>query len=91
MVDVEANNIESIEGDISDAGKAANHQLVIPSDVLPSVLYVLPLSHRPFFPSQAQSLALDREHWEETLQQVVENKENQPVIGLLYCGEQEPL
>ena len=55
----------------------------MPNNVLPSVLYVLPLSHRPFFPSQEQPTALDRVHWEETLQQVVENKENQPVIGLL--------
>ncbi len=91
MVDKQADNTEHVSGEILDENEATNHQLIIPDAVLPGVLTILPLSQRPFFPTQIQPLMLDRESWEETLQQVVKNNESQPVIGLLYCGKQDPL
>lgn len=88
MTDIEADDIELINGDNVETDNQANHQLVIPDDVLPSVLYILPLSQRPFFPSQVYPMVLARNSWEETLQKVSENNKAQPFIGLLYCGMQ---
>ncbi|WP_372783547.1 endopeptidase La [Litorivivens sp.] len=69
-------------------GEMVNHGdtgLVIPDSVLPSVLYLLPVPKRPFFPAQVQPILLEMKLWEDTLKRVGEKQNH--VMGLLYCGE----
>jgi ATP-dependent Lon protease len=91
MIDLEPDDDHILNGETIDNETGDNHQLVLPDDVLPTVLYVLPLPKRPFFPSQAHPMVLARDTWEETLRHVGEDEKKQPVIGLVYCGEQNPL
>jgi ATP-dependent Lon protease len=47
--------------------------LVLPGEVTPTTLTVLPLSGRPFFPLQTMPVALPEKPWVETLKQVGES------------------
>ena len=74
----------------SDAGNAHDDVVVedpkalaLPEDVLPDTLYLLPVSSRPFFPSQVQPVMLDAELWQETLERTSELPQN--VLGLVYA------
>ncbi len=62
--------------------------LVVPDAVLPGSLYVIPVPGRPFFPAQIQPIVLDLQPWGKTLERVA--KSERPVLGLLYCGDQDP-
>ncbi|MAY34636.1 MAG: endopeptidase La [Spongiibacteraceae bacterium] len=74
----------ALNGEMVDGG----HSLVIPDSVLPSVLYLMPVPKRPFFPAQIQPILLEMKLWQETLEKVG-NKQNH-VMGLLYCGDDNP-
>lgn len=56
--------------------------LALPEDVLPDIIYVLPLSSRPFFPAQVQPVAVDLDPWEETLERI--SLDSQSSVGLLF-------
>jgi len=71
-----------------DSEPRSGTELVIPDAVLPGTLYLIPVPNRPFFPAQIQPLILNVEAWGKTLEQVT--KADRPVLGLLYCGEQDP-
>lgn len=47
-------------------------QLVLPGDVLPPTLHLLPLTERPFFPGQVMPILVSEEQWLETVKQVGE-------------------
>ncbi len=79
------NNDVALDGEMLGSGETG---LVIPDSVLPSVLYLLPVPKRPFFPAQIQPILLDRGLWQETLQRVGEKQNH--VMGLLYCGDSDP-
>lgn len=66
----------------------AGTELVIPDAVLPGVLYLVPVPNRPFFPAQVQPIVLNLKAWGTTLERIV--KTEQPVLGLIYCEEQDP-
>lgn len=57
--------------------------LALPEDVLPDIIYVLPLSSRPFFPAQVQPVAVDLDPWEETLERIT--LDSQSAVGLLFA------
>jgi len=59
-------NQEYIDGNAapSDSG------LVIPEEVLPMHMHVIPVFNRPFFPAQIQPIVLDEAPWLETLEDV---------------------
>ena len=61
-------------------------ELVIPDAVLPSVLHLIPVPNRPFFPAQVQPIVLALDPWRETIERVA--KADKPVLGLVYAGEQ---
>ncbi len=48
----------------------SSHTLARSSEVLPTLVHLLPVSARPFFPGQAVPLLMEREHWESTLEAV---------------------
>ncbi len=82
MTDHEIETLEAEvvrEDDISD-GTTAN-TIVAAADILPSTLYLLPLSERPFFPAQALPLLLNEEPWLPTIEAAAERE--QRVIGLM--------
>ena len=56
-------------------------QILLPSEALPSHIYVLPQHHRPFFPGQAIPLVMNAEVWMPTLKAISERK--QEVVGLI--------
>ncbi|MDG4552684.1 MAG: endopeptidase La [Candidatus Competibacter sp.] len=77
---------ETIEAEVvrenDDSGEnKANNTIVAAADILPSTLYLLPLSERPFFPAQALPLLLNEDPWLPTVEAAA-NRE-QRVIGLI--------
>lgn len=62
------------------SGEPAASHLVAAADILPSTLYLLPLSERPFFPAQALPLLLNEEPWLPTIEAAAAR--DQRVIGL---------
>ncbi len=67
----------------SDAGT----ELMVPHQNLPDKLLLLPIFERPFFPAQVQPLVVDEDPWEATFDLLAKMEE--PLIGLVYAGEQE--
>ena len=55
-------NVEIISG----------HTLARSNEVLPTLIHLLPVSARPFFPGQAVPLLMEQAHWESTLEAVTE-------------------
>src|SRR5690606_41772638 len=62
--------------------------LVLPYAVLPGTLYLIPVPGRPLFPAQIQPIVLAMKPWRQRLERVA--KHQRPVLGLLYCGDQDP-
>ncbi|NBC23410.1 MAG: endopeptidase La [Gammaproteobacteria bacterium] len=68
------------QGDIVQEG-TDDRQILLPSEVLPSHIHVLPQHHRPFFPGQAIPLVMNAEVWLPTLKAIQQRK--QEVVGLV--------
>lgn len=88
-------NLESDKDTLSDESSSLSSeqispdsQLVLPDDVLPEKLYVIPIRMRPFFPAQAQPVAINKDKWQETLELVAKSGHN--CVGLVYVGERDP-
>ncbi|MFU8817384.1 MAG: endopeptidase La [Pseudomonadales bacterium] len=64
-----------------DREQLESRQIILPSEALPSHIYVLPQQHRPFFPGQAIPLVMNASVWLPTLQAIQERK--QEVVGLI--------
>ena len=64
--------IETFEH-VTPGSDSAQQGLVLPGEVTPNTLTVLPLSGRPFFPVQTMPVALPEDPWLETLKQVGES------------------
>jgi len=56
-------------------------ELTVAADVLPTSIYLIPLTERPFFPAQTLPLLLDEQPWQATVQHIVETP--QKLVGLL--------
>src|SRR4030095_10518095 len=56
-------------------------QIVLPTDVLPAVIHLLPQENRPFFPGQAIPLVMNAEVWLATLRAIQDRK--QDIVGLV--------
>ena len=77
------NNSEVDE--IIDADQTLINETAAPAiadEVLPDTLYLMPIPQRPFFPGQAQPVAINLEQWKETLKTI--DKSGQSVLGLSY-------
>lgn len=61
--------------------------LVLPRDVLPTTLYLLPLSTRPFFPAQVMPILASSDAWLETIQQVEDTAHH--MVGLCLVDSDE--
>jgi ATP-dependent Lon protease len=60
-------------------------QIILPKDVLPNVVHVLPQEHRPVFPGQVFPVILETRAWAETLKAIHERQ--QDVVGLIAGRE----
>jgi len=86
MSEIEYPHIEFIEDDSSESNSAATG-LVLPSQVLPKRIYLLPVSSRPFLPAQVQPLMVNEDPWEETINRV--NNTGHHVLGLTFAKPPE--
>ncbi len=64
--------------------------LVLPDQVLPDVLHLIPVMSRPFFPAQVHPVVVDADPWQATLQAVADGG-GPPVAGLVYTPQLEDL
>jgi len=60
-----------------------NTEIALPSETLPSTLYLLPLYDRPFFPAQTMPILMDEAPWLETVQRI--GQESQHLVGLILA------
>lgn len=83
-------DIDSEHGIVDDVSKSqsATHELVRTGDVLPGLINILPLAHRPFFPGQAMPLIVDAEPWLDTVKAVKEAQHG--ILGLVLVKVNEP-
>ena len=58
-----------------------NRQILLPSEVHPNIIHILPQEQRPYFPGQAIPLVMDAATWLPTLESV--QTHNQNVVGLI--------
>jgi len=73
---------------IRDEPGTTGTSLILPDKHLPAHLTLLPIPNRPVFPGQVLPVILKREPWEAALKQL--SQAEQPFMGLLFCGEQDP-
>lgn len=69
------------------AEQPSGQSMAVPGDLLPSTLYLLPLSERPFFPAQALPLLLNEEPWLPTIEAA---NTGQRVVGLIMVRPDDP-
>ncbi len=66
-------NQKPIEGEVmepGDDGEQASSSLMVPHKILPTTLYLLPLSERPFFPAQSVPLLMNEGPWLKTVKKI---------------------
>ncbi len=68
------------EGEVLEP-ESGGRQILLPQDVLPNVIHVIPQDNRPFFPGQAIPLVMDARVWLPTLEAI--QKAEQDVIGVI--------
>ena len=56
-------------------------QIVLPGDILPNNIHIIPQENRPFFPGQAIPLVMSADVWLSTFKAIQERK--QDVVGLI--------
>jgi ATP-dependent Lon protease len=88
MTDQKNDDIDVLPDTDQAIQESIGTSLMLPDAVLPGALYLIPVPGRPFFPAQIQPIVLDLEPWRKTLERVA--KHQRPVLGLLYCGDQNP-
>ena len=87
VVDAELFDEEQLEPVAADS-HAESHEIAAPGDVLPGLLYLLPLSERPFFPNQVLPLLLNAEPWLPTLEKVAQQEPH--TVGLILVKPDSP-
>jgi len=78
---------EALHAEILDSPQGGQAPAVA-DDVLPETLYLMPVPHRPFFPGQAQPVAINPAEWGTTLEAVA--KAGHGLIGLSYVDKVDP-
>ncbi|MDA3916603.1 MAG: endopeptidase La [Deltaproteobacteria bacterium] len=69
---------------VEDDSEKKGGQLV-PQNVKPDILYLLPITGRPHMPAQVQPLVINKKRWEETLRKA--SKDSHNLLGLSYLKE----
>ncbi|HXH03564.1 MAG TPA: endopeptidase La [Candidatus Competibacteraceae bacterium] len=66
----------------------AAQSIAVAAEVLPTTLYLLPLTERPFFPAQVLPLVLNEEAWLPTVEAALQSE--QRVVGLILVKPDIP-
>ena len=77
---------EEVASEAADLELETDVKLARANEVLPTLLHVLPVASRPFFPGQAVPLVMDAEHWAETIQAVGDT--DHKVMGIVLVGSE---
>ncbi|MEA1080811.1 endopeptidase La [Marinobacter qingdaonensis] len=82
-------SLEEFEEDLTEyIGKDEHSKsLALPQQMMPTRMYVLPVSNRPFFPAQVQPVMVNQDPWQETLKRVGETDHR--VLGICFVEEHE--
>lgn len=56
--------------------------LIVPGQVKPRRMYVIPVTNRPFFPAQVQPVMVNQDPWQETLRRVSDTDHH--MLGICY-------
>ena len=83
-------NNDTLEPEILSL-EGASSELAISTDVLPTTLYLLPLTDRPFFPAQAFPVLLDEQPWLETVERIGDHPHHMAGLALIRNGDSEHL
>lgn len=71
------------DGELLTRSEEGQHSgLMLPSDALPTKLYLIPVNNRPFFPAQVHPIVVPEYAWQETLERV--HKTPHQAVGLIY-------
>ena len=81
------NDRATIEPEVITAGQG-DKGLSIPGKVLPSVLHILPIAHRPFLPVQALPVQMDEDRWLKTVEEI--GDEPHHMAGLVMVDTPDP-
>jgi ATP-dependent Lon protease len=80
---------ERSETDSEDAlNGGSTTSLVLPRQALPEILYIMPVTTRPFMPAQIQPLIADASAWGDTVKRVAET--DHKVMGLFFVEADDP-
>ena len=82
-------NMESDSGDNGGESARSNAELVVPSEVLPGALHLIPLAGRPFFPAQVMPVVVSAERWLETVQKIGETAHHMAGLCLVSSDDSE--
>ncbi|MCF8015141.1 MAG: endopeptidase La [Chromatiaceae bacterium] len=80
---VEQDDVSNEDFDSEDFDKEKG-ELARARDVLPSMIHLLPVASRPFFPGQAVPLLMDSEYWLQTMKAVGETEHK--ILGVVLVG-----
>ncbi len=83
MTDSKASSDAPLEGEILTETMAAVTPN-LPAQTLPSTLYVLPLTEKPFFPAQSLPLVMNEGPWMETVQKIGETPHHLAGLVLVH-------
>jgi len=72
-------------GEVLHPDEPEASRILLPSEVLPAAIHVLPQEHRPFFPGQAFPLVMPLEPWMPTLKAIQERK--QDIVGVIAARQ----
>jgi ATP-dependent Lon protease len=75
MAENETSEAEAVETD-------PHRSLILPAQNLPEILYLMPVTSRPFMPAQIQPMMADATMWGETIQRVAET--DHKTMGLFF-------
>ena len=81
-------NDEVVEIDQRDQNEEPEEEIKLAraNDVLPSLIHLLPVASRPFFPGQAVPLLMDAKHWLSTMKAV--GKTEHKIIGVVLVSSE---
>ena len=78
---------EFVEDAVFDDREESQTELISYKYALPTVIHILPLSNRPFFPHQVIPLIVEGELWEDTIKRALESPHK--LIGLILTTKED--
>lgn len=85
---IKADTPQALEGEVvhPENTSEGGGQLILPSEAMPTSLYLLPLSEKPFFPAQNLPLLLNQDPWLETVKRIGDTP--QKMVGLVLVKQE---